>query len=834
MDFIANHRIFTQEELNFIQTEKFNNEFVGKSNEKEFERYLKDANDLYADKIEYTKSIVKELFGIVDIFRISHLGIIYICSDSIGQYCDARSVLHRKSTRMLYKLIGQYFDARSVLHRYGKFLKQKRQAIQNKFTSIDKDIFLAVIHEFLTEVDKLAPTGKTTGSKPSNLEKAMNEILQKFSYVCSVSFGQSRLASNPSISFCPTKILDKDLINGKTLSAKRGVFIWLGYAYQENKITMVIGWGDEVEGHRLTEKIWTEKRVKGEWKFNYERKDFTKIKEQIADDFLYLVNEFNQIPLDNFKPSNLENKGQTMINDSRENSSKNPPLNQILYGPPGTGKTYSTINKALEILGVETQDKSRAELKAKFDEFRQNGQIEFVTFHQSFSYEEFVEGIKPNTDNPENMVYEVQDGIFKEISQKSLTNLKNSKKDNKQFEKEIEIEAKIDSFLNALIENQTEIEKKRGGKFSIKDYDEKRIYINTRDTKSFDRLFVRSFIDIVESGFNFETPNELSLKIFQVNGRTSYKHQANYYFPLWEKFKEFEKSYKPQNQAVGEVKLKPYILIIDEINRGNISKILGELITLIEPSKRIGASEEEKARGIGNESLEVTLPYSNESFGVPSNLYIIGTMNTADRSIALLDTALRRRFEFVEMMPDYEELQKIWLVNETGTKDSSIESWEGIKGDDGIYRSQILFKILAAINNRIEFLLDREHTIGHAFFFEKAKFYQSDEYGEWYELTLESLKEIFVKKIIPLLQEYFYDDYVKIDAVLNGNKMIEITEVKVSSLFSKKDKDLELDDKKIYKITPFENEIWDNPQTYKNIYVGKESNLQEINENEQE
>lgn len=93
MDFIANHRIFTQEELNFIQTEKFNNEFVGKSNEKEFERYLKDANDLYADKIEYTKSIVKELFGIVDIFRISHLGIIYICSDSIGQYFDARSVI---------------------------------------------------------------------------------------------------------------------------------------------------------------------------------------------------------------------------------------------------------------------------------------------------------------------------------------------------------------------------------------------------------------------------------------------------------------------------------------------------------------------------------------------------------------------------------------------------------------------------------------------------------------------------------------------------------------------------------------------------------------------
>ena len=280
---------------------------------------------------------------------------------------------------------------------------------------------------------------------------------------------------------------------------------------------------------------------------------------------------------------------------------------------------------------------------------------------------------------------------------------------------------------------------------------------------------------------------------------------------------------------------KPCILIIDEINRGNISKILGELITLIEPSKRIGASEEEKARGIGNESLKVTLPYSNETFGVPSNLYIIGTMNTADRSIALLDTALRRRFEFVEMMPEPELLKNIWIVKDTEQRDNEnqvipenrIEELDKYMSE----KSNFLYQILNSINNRIEFLLDREHTIGHAFFFEKAKFYKKDKL-EWYELTLESLKEIFVKKIIPLLQEYFYDDYAKIDAVLNGNKMIEITEVKVSSLFFKKDKDLELDDKKIYKITPFENEIWDNPQTYKNIYVGKESNSQEINENE--
>lgn len=834
MDFIANHRIFTQEELNFIQTEKFNNEFVGKSNEKEFERYLKDANDLYADKIEYTKSIVKELFGIVDIFRISHLGIIYICSDSIGQY----------------------FDARSVLHRYGKFLKQKRQAIQNKFTSIDKDIFLAVIHEFLTEVDKLAPTGKTTGSKPSNLEKAMNEILQKFSYVCSVSFGQSRLASNPSISFCPTKILDKDLINGKTLSAKRGVFIWLGYAYQENKITMVIGWGDEVEGHRLTEKIWTEKRVKGEWKFNYERKDFTKIKEQIADDFLYLVNEFNQIPLDNFKPSNLENKGQTMINDSRENSSKNPPLNQILYGPPGTGKTYSTINKALEILGVETQDKSRAELKAKFDEFRQNGQIEFVTFHQSFSYEEFVEGIKPKFINSNEgaesskMEYEIKSGIFKQICDRA-----------KQYTKEFVIDqqvvkpyvldknktlwrlytlpdAKIDNdFFDECIKNGCVKAYYDYGGVALSEKAQNGDYVVIPSTNYGEMSkTIRAFGILRDNDIKQTKENEIYYKnvewlwVAKDENEIIRFDKVNFNRPTFQRVKQGKESIIDYMDILLDKNkesftTKPCILIIDEINRGNISKILGELITLIEPSKRIGASEEEKARGIGNESLKVTLPYSNESFGVPSNLYIIGTMNTADRSIALLDTALRRRFEFVEMMPNYEELRNIWLVNEIGTKDSSIESWEGIKGDDGIYRSQILFKILTAINNRIEFLLDREHTIGHAFFFEKAKFCQDDEWGKWYELTLESLKEIFVKKIIPLLQEYFYDDYAKIDAVLNKNEMIKP--------FSMSDLDVKLSDefvdseKRIYRITDFSS--WD-IDTFTQIYGSK--NTDKSNENE--
>ena len=172
----------------------------------------------------------------------------------------------------------------------------------------------------------------------------------------------------------------------------------------------------------------------------------------------------------------------------------------------------------------------------------------------------------------------------------------------------------------------------------------------------------------------------------------------------------------------------PYVFIIDEINRGNILKIFGELITLIEPSKRLGQSEE----------LQAKLPYSHEAFGIPDNVYLLGTMNTADRSIALLDTALRRRFSFVEMMPDSGVLDGIEV--------------EGIS----------VSGLLTTLNRRIEVLFDREHTLGHAFF---TPLRQSP--------SIETLGEIFRDKVIPLLQEYFYDDYEKICLVLGDRKRPE-------------------------------------------------------------
>lgn len=177
----------------------------------------------------------------------------------------------------------------------------------------------------------------------------------------------------------------------------------------------------------------------------------------------------------------------------------------------------------------------------------------------------------------------------------------------------------------------------------------------------------------------------------------------------------------------GKKNEKPYVFIIDEINRGNISKIFGELITLIESTKRAGMEE----------AASAILPYSGKAFSVPANVYILGTMNTADRSIAFMDTALRRRLRFIEMMPDSNVLR---MIHADRVEDLDVAA------------------VIDKINERIAFLYDREHTIGHAFFT-----------GLKDDVSLENLQAIFEKSVISLLQEYFYEDYQKIQLVLGDN-----------------------------------------------------------------
>ena len=215
---------------------------------------------------------------------------------------------------------------------------------------------------------------------------------------------------------------------------------------------------------------------------------------------------------------------------------------------------------------------------------------------------------------------------------------------------------------------------------------------------------------------------------------------------------------------------RPYFLIIDEINRGNIPKILGELITLIEPSKRIGGPDE----------TLVTLPYSGDEFGVPANLHIIGTMNTADRSILLLDTALRRRFDFVEMMPK---------------PDHPLIS----RDVDGIDLRQML----RAMNARISLLLDRERQIGHTYLFGVS--------------DIKALAARFRNAILPLLQEYFHDDWSKIQHVLGGAEFVfeNTTDKETANLDSQKLLD---PDAKILAVLAAGDEKWQDPGQYVRIY----------------
>lgn len=262
-------------------------------------------------------------------------------------------------------------------------------------------------------------------------------------------------------------------------------------------------------------------------------------------------------------------------------------LNVILYGPPGTGKTYETAQRCVELCDGEAKP---SEIRSRYRELVEAGRIEFITFHQSYGYEEFVEGLRPETGSDAGIRLVATDGVLKRIARRA-------------------------------------------------------------------------------------------------------------------------------RESDGEA----HVLVIDEINRANVSKVMGELITLLEEDKRQGAENE----------VAVTLPHSGERFTLPANLHLLGTMNTADRSIALLDTALRRRFQFVELAPAPALLEA--AAEATGVP---------------------LPAVLQAMNYRLEWLLDRDHLIGHAWFMAAR--------------TKADVDEVMRRKIIPLLAEYFYEDWGKVRAVLGG------------------------------------------------------------------
>lgn len=557
------------------------------------------------------------------------------------------------------------------------------------------------------------------GNKLSSKDEVVNfNFFKKYDFYVDLSYGKGNVAKIPWIIFIR--------MDTQEYKASYGVYVYCGIKRENREIVVCIGESEDKTVNYLARNKVDEYNAQ----FNHQVYNYSNLSNDInliVDKIILNMQWFKELPLNEIQDINintLESKSLEVENNVQQISSKmenkNMPLNQILYGSPGTGKTYHTIDKALEILGKNLE--SRDDKKAKFDEYVKKGQIVFTTFHQSYGYEEFVEGIKPRIDSKENskeVEYEIKDGIFKELCKKALDNYKVSLLTQEEFVKSEDLENKIEIFLDELVDQQKFIEKIQSGGFKLEEYNEK-YRIITDDTNANLYLNLEIFKTLLEN--KDKIINGRSIK--QILNNKHRRQIDSYYFQLVKLFKEREQDYKVDNNPSEKPELKPYIIIIDEINRGNVSKIFGELITLIEASKRIGEKEE----------LKVTLPYSGKEFGVPKNVYIIGTMNTADRSITSLDTALRRRFEFIEMMPDVSKLSM---------------DCEGIN----------LQELLKAINTRIEYLLDREKTIGHAFFISVE--------------NLEDLKKVFKNKIIPLLQEYFYNDYALINAVLNHNGMIK-------------------------------------------------------------
>lgn len=464
------------------------------------------------------------------------------------------------------------------------------------------------------------------------------------------------------------------------------------------------------------------------------------------------------------------------------------PLNQILYGAPGTGKTYNTVIKALEIItgkiyalsdDMQERKKQYAEYLAEFNELKKQGQIEFVTFHQSMSYEEFIEGIKPVMEEADSkqsdLQYKIEDGIFKRMAERAsqktysshgeridFTNTRIFKMslgqgtDNPIFEYCMENNVVANGWGNGIdftgVKTKQDIIEKIGSDnkndFSVEAMNRFILKMKPGDIILIaDGKWSVAAIARVEGDYEYQADTEIDYTNFR---RVKWLYKGNIPIKaiynknlsmqsIYAFYNESKKGTVGYNENINTEFLndlisgrdlankdKKYVLIIDEINRGNISKIFGELITLLEPAKRIGAEEE----------LVVTLPYSKKSFGVPSNLYIIGTMNTSDRSIASLDIALRRRFSFTSMRPENDLVRDVANIQ--------------------------LNSVFKKINKKIEILLDEDHMIGHSFLMKCQ--------------TVEDVKKSWFNEIMPLINEYFYGDWEKIKMVL-GDDFVKIISV---------------------------------------------------------
>lgn len=468
---------------------------------------------------------------------------------------------------------------------------------------------------------------------------------------------------------------------------------------------------------------------------------------------------FNLTVVEDSTTDEIEEEFENEIEEMEEKPTSNHPLNLILFGPPGTGKTYSTIDISLKIVDGKVPD-SRIEAKKRFAALQTQKRVFFNTFHQNMSYEDFIEGIKPVQAEDEDsfLEYEVQDGLFMQACVEATYNfyIKNNKSD-QMVEQLMDFNAlydllfdevsggrvkEIKTVSNAILEisvtaqgNFAIIHKGRERPYTVSKERLSKIYEVYPDPDAMNNIHecIRGVIGGSNSTAYWAVLNQISSyrdknrSQSNFNAKTlTYGDKKKIVQSIWE---------KRSTEVVNNDQSEPFVFIIDEINRGNVSQIFGELITLIESDKRIGKDE----------VIFVDLPYSKSAFAVPPNLFIVGTMNTADRSVEALDTALRRRFSFKAMLPEPEKLSK---------------DCEGID----------LEILLKTINKRLEILKDPDHTIGHAWLWDISKF--------------EDLKKVYADKVLPLLQEFFYNDYEKLGLVL-GDAFFQEPQQVSSNLFAK-------------------------------------------------
>ena len=376
------------------------------------------------------------------------------------------------------------------------------------------------------------------------------------------------------------------------------------------------------------------------------------------------------------------------------------PRNIILYGPPGTGKTYNTIDLAVSLCeGTDDNGATHADNKSEFDRLRKEGQIEFVTFHQNYSYEDFMVGLRPHTEGSQ-LAFTEHKGIFYKLCERAKQNYLSQSQEG--YSKEPTFEEVFYTFLQPLIDEEKEISvpmKANGYTFAI-----------TKQTEDGLRLKFRK-----QSGGTGHDLVIATIKyIYEDTQSFSKEGLGVYYYPLVGVLKDIAKTLTIHIESET---LKHYVLVIDEINRANISRVFGELITLLEDDKRIGKQH----------ALNVTLPNGKEDFGIPPNLHIVGTMNTADKSIALVDIALRRRFEFIGKYPTYIP--------------------------DAYHYTQEKAKFLKKINDNI---------------IEKGKKSADFLIGHAYLMKDETMQIVIKNKIIPLLMEYFSNRLADVQSMFDG------------------------------------------------------------------